>query len=99
MFILENIEHNNEIMLEKAAQIIKIDKSNAKFEMKNRFLTLTLQEEEEKTYNKVFLHRAFPHELLWEYISVIGEDNKEIGLICNIEDFEAETIAILKTEI
>ena len=68
--------------------------------MKNRFLTLTLQEEEEeKTYNKVFLHRAFPHELLWEYISVIGEDNKEIGLICNIEDFEAETIAILKTEI
>ena len=100
MFILENIEHNNEIMLEKAAQIIKIDKSNAKFEMKNRFLTLTLQEEEEeKTYNKVFLHRAFPHELLWEYISVIREDNKEIGLICNIEDFEAETITRLKTEI
>jgi len=97
---LEHTEQNNEIMLEKAARIIKLDKSNARFEIKNKFLVLTVKEDEEdKTYNKVFLHRAFPHELLWEYISVIGEDNKEIGLIYSIDDFDEDTVRILKTEI
>ena len=97
---MENVENKSEIMLEKAAQIIKIDSANSTFEMKNRFLTLTCTEDgEEKTYDRVFLHRAFPHELMWEYISVIGEDNKEIGLIYKIDDFDEDTVKILKTEI
>lgn len=97
---MENTENRNEIMLEKAARIIKIDASNSTFEMKNRFLTLKHTEDgEEKTYDRVFLHRAFPHELMWEYISVIGEDNKEIGLIYKINDFDEETVKLLKTEI
>lgn len=94
------MEEKNEIMLEKAARIIRLDKTNASFEMKNRFLTLKCTEDgEEKSYDRVFLHRAFPHELLWEYISVTGEENKEIGLIYNIEDFDGETVALLKTEL
>ena len=87
-------------MLDKAARIIRLDRNNARFEMTNKFLTLiTTEDGEEKRYEKVFLHRAFPHELLWEYISVTGDENKEIGLIYNIEDFDTETAQLLKTEI
>ena len=94
------MDNNNEIMLEDAARIIKLDASNASFEMKNGFLTLTLTENgEEKHYDRVFLHRAFPHELLWEYISVTGEENREIGLIYNLEDFDEDGKMILRTEI
>ena len=94
------MEGNNQILLEKSATIFRLDKSNSKFEMKNRFLTLTVTENgEEKRYDRVFLHRAFPHELLWEYISVIAEESREIGLIYNIEDFDDETACILKTEL
>ncbi len=93
-------EQKSEVMLEKAAKIIKLDKSNAKFQMKNQFLSLILTEDgEEKSYDRVFLHRAFPHELLWEYISVMEEESREVGLIYNIEEFDEETIKILKTEI
>ena len=94
------MEKTNEIMLERAARIIKLDKTNASFEMKNSFLALVLREDgEEKRYDRVYLHRAFPHELLWEYISVSDGENKEIGLIYNIEDFDGEIAALLKTEL
>lgn len=97
---METNETKNEIMLETAAKIVRLDGNNTRFELKNRFLSLTTNAlGEEKTCDRVFLHRAFPHELLWEYISVIGDENKEIGLIYNIEDFDSETVALLKTEI
>lgn len=97
---MENNENKNEIMLEDAARIIRLDGNNASFEMKNGFLALTLKEGgEEKVYDRVFLHRAFPHELLWEYISVTGAENKEIGLIYAIDDFDSENVELLKTEI
>ena len=47
------MDNNNEIMLEDAARIIRLDASNASFEMKNGFLTLTMTEngEEKNTEN------------------------------------------------
>lgn len=97
---MEATDNKNEVMLERATRIIRLDRANTRFEMKNKFLSMTTNESgEEKQYDRVFLHRAFPHELLWEYISVTGSDNKEIGLIYNVEDFDEETVAILKTEI
>ena len=96
----ENKEMKNEIMLERAARIIKLEGNNSRFDMKNGFLSLKVTEDgEEKTYDKVFLHRAFPHELLWEYISVTGDDSKEIGLIYNIEDFFGRDKELLVREI
>ena len=90
----------NEIMLEKAAQVRRLESSNARFFMKNGFLALTLKDgEEEKTYDRVFLHRDFPFEFLWQYISVLGDDNKERGLINDINDFDNDTSALLKTEL
>lgn len=97
---MEQIENKNEIMLEDAAKILRLDSSNSSFKMKNGFLTVTVKAgDEEKSHDRVFLHRAFPHELLWEYIAVLGEENREIGLIYNIEDFGAEDKALLVTEI
>lgn len=80
--------------------IKKLDSGNAKFFMKNMLLSMTLCENgEEKTFDRVFLHRDFPHELLWQYISVIGEDNMEIGLIEDISHFDAENMGLLRTEL
>ena len=94
-------DKRNEVVLDEAARIIKLDSSNSSFKMNNGFLTLTTTcGGEEKHYQRVFLHRDFPHELLWEYISVIGEDGREIGLIYNvIKDFDEEISKILVTEI
>ena len=97
---MENTELKNEVMLESAARIIKLEESNACFFVKNGFLALKAYiDGEEKTFDRVFLHRDFPHELLWEYISVIGDEGKEVGLIYNVEDFNPDTVDLLKKEI
>lgn len=97
---MENTEFKNDVVLESAARIIRLEQSNAAFFMKNGFLSLsTCIDGEEKSHDRVFLHRAFPHELLWEYISVIGDDGKEIGLIYKVDDFDSDTEALLKIEI
>lgn len=94
------MENKNDILLTKSATIFKLTESNAKFEIKNRFLSLTVNDNgEEKVYDRVFLHRAFPHDMLWEYISVLEEESQEVGIIYNIEDFDADTVKILKTEL
>jgi len=90
----------NEIMLEEAAKINRLDSSNAKFFTKNGFLAMTYKDgEEEKTLDRVFLHRAFPFELLWKYISVISDDGKEKGVIYDISDFSEDVTALIKTEL
>ena len=88
----------NEITLQKAAQIQRLDPANTRFFMKNGFLAMTYTDENgERTHDRVFLHRDFPFELLWSYISVMGEDSKEVGLIYEITDFD-EATASLDTE-
>ena len=97
---MESIEQKNEIMLEDAAKIVRLDGTNASFEMKNGFLSLTATcESDKKSYDRVFLHRAFPHELLWEYISVTDEESREIGIIYSVEDFEGENKELIIKEI
>ena len=94
------MKEQNEIMLEKSARILRLDKSNASFGIENGFVFMSCGSEgKEEQHNRIFLHRAFPHEFLYEYISVVGDDGKEIGIIYDIEDFDADDKAILKTEI
>ena len=91
---------NNEIMQEKSAQILRLDLSNAKFEEKNGFLALILTSDgEEQRHDRIFLHRIFPHELAFQYISVLNEDKKEIGIIYDVSDFDETAQALLRTEI
>jgi hypothetical protein len=94
------MKEKNEIMLEKSARILRLDKDNSSFGTKNGFVFMTLRDDgEEIQYDRIFLHRDFPHEFLYEYISVVGDDGKEIGLIYSIEDFDADIKEIIKTEI
>ena len=35
----------------------------------------------------------------YEYISVLGEENKEVGIIYDVNDFDDDTVTLLKREI
>ncbi|MCI8590476.1 MAG: DUF1854 domain-containing protein [Clostridiales bacterium] len=83
--------------LSNVIDINYLNKTNASFERKNGFLSLRMGED---VYARVYLHRAFPFEKEFEYISVLNEDKKEVGFIQSIEkDFEASSAALLKEEL
>lgn len=83
-----------------STEVKKLDRTNAHFSMKNGFLSMVKNENgEEKVYDRVFLHRNFPFELLWEYISVLDGDQFEIGIIYNILDFDGDNKAFLEKEL
>ena len=84
----------NSIM--EAAKINRLTKNNATFGMKNGFLTMTSGEKE---YDRVFLHRAFPFDKLWEYISVLDIDGNELGLVLSLSDFAPEQEELLHKEL
>jgi len=91
--------------LEDVAQIHYLTKDNTEFKIKNEFLTLKTavkNEEgvsEDKEFPRVFLHRAFPFDDPYCYISVLDKDLKEIGLIKRIDDFPEDIAFILKNEL
>ena len=55
----------------------RLSSENAVFEIKNGFLTMTSKDLD---HARVFLHRAFPFDLLWQYISVLDIDQNELGV-------------------
>lgn len=87
--------------VDTSTEVKKLDKSNARFSMKNGFLSLIKTEEsgEEKVYDRVFLHRDFPFELLWQYISVLDADQIEIGIIFDISHFDGDEKDLLVKEL
>ena len=68
---------------------------NAVFYEKNGLLYLTYQEKE----SRVTLCRQFPFDLLWEYISVMDEDECEIGMIRRVDVFEGEVRSVIENEL
>jgi hypothetical protein len=80
--------------LSDIVNIVYVNTENSIFEPKSNFLTLKIKIQndegltEEKEYDRVFLHRAFPFEDKFEYISVDDKDGKEIALIKNINDLD-----------
>ncbi len=72
-----------------------LDQTNASFFLKNGFLFLKQEDKE----SRVTLCRAFPFELPTEFISVMDEDQNELGLIRNVNDFEGENREHLLTEL
>ena len=88
--------------------VIKIrylDDTNAVFSEHNGFLSLktTLPNEngeaEEQTYERIFLHSAFPFDMPHSYISVLDKDQKEIGMIRELSALSEGTQAILLGEL
>lgn len=80
----------------EAAKINRLSSENAVFEIKNGFLTMTSKDLD---HVRVFLHRAFPFDLLWQYISVLDVDQNELGVIYSVDDFSTEQADLLKTEL
>ena len=68
---------------------------NATFLLKNGFLYIKHAEKEQRA----FLCRQFPFEMLWDFISVLDEEQCEIGIIRKIDLFEEETRSLLINEL
>ena len=92
--------NNNELSLESVAELFYLTNDNARFSESGGILSLSLEKNGEKTeYDRVFLHRAFPYDEPFSYISVLDRDNKEIGIIEKISDFDEATQDILRAEL
>ena len=85
--------------------VLYITKDNAKFEKENDFVKMTLTAPnaegtmETKTYDRIFLHRAFPFDYPYAYISVLDAEAKELGLIADVNEMEPEAADMLRAEL
>lgn len=95
----------NKNSLRDVVAVLYITRENAKFNKENDFVTMTLTAPnddgicETKTYDRIFLHRAFPFDYPYAYVSVLDSDSKELGLIANIDDLGEDTAKILRDEL
>ena len=91
--------------LDAVINIIYLTTENSRFRKVNEFLTLKATvpnengEPEEKSWPRIYLHRAFPFDMADKYISVLDKDKKEIGLIRDIHEFDPETQKLLTEEL
>ena len=68
---------------------------NTFFYLKNGFLYIKHGERDERA----FLCRQFPFELMWEFISVMDDEKREIGIIRRVSDFDGEANVLLTDEL
>ena len=80
----------------EAAKINQLTPYNSTFGTKNGFLTLSM---DGINYDRVFLHRAFPFDKLWEYISVLDIDGNELGVILSVDHFNGSQAILLRDEL
>lgn len=85
-----------ETTLAELSVTVWLTPENASFFLKNGFLYIQQPEGEAC---RVFLSRQFPHDLLWEFISVMDSDQKELGIIRDIAVFDGENKTLLQTEL
>jgi hypothetical protein len=95
--------------LRDVVKIVRLDEEaaagNAVFYKNSDFLALRAKienengEREEKTWDRVFLHRAFPFDDPYRYISVLDKDQNEIGIIGDLRNIEPEIRKLLEEEL
>ena len=85
--------------LEEAAGILYLTPEIARFSVAGDFLALDISGKSAEHYPHVSLHRAFPFEMPYKYISVLDPDECEIGIIRNIEDFPGDCAKMLRAEL
>lgn len=95
------MEENKKYTLADAAGIVYLDKTNARFFKEGDFIGAFLKDEngEECEHRRVWLHRSFPLDMPFEYISVQNKDQEELGLIRRVSDFEENEALLLKEEL
>ena len=98
-------DNKNVYTLADAAEIVYLNKDNAKFFMSCDFLgaELTLPDEEgnlkTEKYERVWLHRSFPFNMPEEYISVQNKDQEELALIKSLSDLPEEAATLVREEL
>ena len=76
-----------------------LNKNNCRFVKNGDLPSLILSENgNEKGYKKIYLIRNFPFEYKYQYITVLDENMKEIGIITSCDSFEEES-ELLKKEL
>lgn len=95
----------NKFTLADAAGIIYLDSTNAEFFKEGDFIGATITSPDEngemKTvrHTRVWLHRSFPFDMPFEYISVQNKDQEELGLIRKISAFSEKEQELLVAEL
>ena len=92
--------------LKEIIAVVYLTKNNAVFQKNGDFialdLTLPAQEGGEAAhqhYDRIFLHRAFPFDDPWSYLSVLDPDSKEIGIIRSLSELDEATETLLRAEL
>ena len=83
-------------VLSDVIELTYLNEKDAVFSVENGFLALANKGEH---YPRVYLHRAFPFEMQDEYISVLDDDKKEIGMIRSVRDDFASQAAVIYDEL
>ena len=81
--------------LEEIMKTVWLTPENAAFERRNGLLWLTLDGKQ----TRVSLRRDFPFDELWNFISVLGEEEEEVGMIRSVTDFGEPDAALLREEL
>ncbi len=98
--LMQTQTSKNALSLENVAEIFYMTKENAHFSESDGILSLKVKKNGESLeYDRVFLHRAFPYDEPFAFISVLDRDNKEIGIISKISDFDEGTEDMLRAEL
>jgi len=98
-------ENKEKTALRDVIAVTYITKDNAKFELVGEFIKLTLNvknddgKTEEKVYSRIFLHRAFPFDYPYSYISVLDADSAEIGIISHVDELSEDAAKMLRAEL
>lgn len=102
-------KHTQATALRDVVKIIRLDEEaaagNAEFYKNHDFVALKARlendkgEREEKVWERIFLHRAFPFDDPMTYISVLDKDQNEIGMIGDLRSLAPETLALLESEL
>lgn len=90
------MEHKNEGKLSEIVSIPKLTRENCRFSLsEGGFLLMEQTGDIKSESQRVVLHRAFPFEYPYGYISVLDTEQKELGLMENVTDFDEDTQKLL----
>ena len=78
------------------AGLVYLTPDNATFTMKGEFPAAKVNGNDE---DRVWLHRVFPFDMEWEFISVQTKDNEELGIIRDLSDFPEDQQEIIRHEL
>jgi hypothetical protein len=97
MSAIEEKQSESPVTIIEASQLVFLNAKKLRFFMRGATLRLTV--EEDRSYLKVSVLRAFPLSEPDRFLSVRDGDNKEVGLIVNPEELDVENRRLVDQEL